>query len=215
MTTQQVDGSINRYTNHLSTTTKISFMTNCYSSRKYSLPLKETWIKPLNLRHQVILGLSFLLKDNGQITFNKDFFTLSRHCMTSPLQKKLEIISPSELDKQIEHFKNQAINKKDYECVKKGQCSLGNIIQEEEFEEVEYKDMNLSDLVLVSNSINYFMMNKKKEQIQNLVDRLEKLEIIGENVLKYWEKDKVQCILKIKNLDYKIKFAKIETTEKR
>ena len=28
MTTQQVDGSLNRYTNHLSTTAKISFMTN-------------------------------------------------------------------------------------------------------------------------------------------------------------------------------------------
>ena len=108
-------------------------MTNCYSSPKYSLPLKETWIKPLNLRHQVILGLSFLLKDNGQITFNKDFFTLSRHCIKSPLQNKLEIISPEELDKQIEYSKNQAISKKDCECEKEGQCDLGNMIWEEEF----------------------------------------------------------------------------------
>ena len=58
------------------------------------------------------------------------------------------------------------------------------------------------------------MINIKEEQIQNLADRLEKLEIIGENVLKYWEKEKVQCILKIKNLDYKIKTAKLEATEK-
>ena len=42
MTTQQVDKSLNRYTNHLSTTAKISFMTNCYSRPEYSLPLKET-----------------------------------------------------------------------------------------------------------------------------------------------------------------------------
>ena len=112
MTIQLVDGSLNRYTDHLSTTAKISFLTNCYSIPEYFLPLKETWIKPLNLRHQVILGPSFLLKDNGQITFNKDFFTLSRHCMTSPLQNKLEIISPSELGKQIEHSKNQSISKK-------------------------------------------------------------------------------------------------------
>ena len=94
-------------------------MKNCYSNPEYSLSLKETWIKPLNLRHQAILGLSFLLKDNGQIIFNKDFFTLSRHYMTSPLQNKLEIISPSELDKQTEHSKNQAINKKDCECEKR------------------------------------------------------------------------------------------------
>ena len=58
------------------------------------------------------------------------------------------------------------------------------------------------------------MINIKEEQMQNLVDRLEKLEIMGENVLRYWEKDKVQCMLKIKNLDYKIKIAKIEAIEK-
>ena len=74
--------------------------------------------------------------------------------MISPLQKKLEIISPEELDKQIEHFKNQAISKKDCECEKEGQCSLGNMIWEEGFEDIEYKDINLIDLVHVSNSIN-------------------------------------------------------------
>ena len=84
------------------------------------------------------------------------------------------------------------MSKKDCECEKEEQCSLGSIIQEEEFEEVEYKDINLTDLVHVNNSINYFMISIKEEQIQNLVDRLEKLEIIGENVLKYWEKYKVQ-----------------------
>ena len=68
------------------------------------------------------------------------------------------------------------------------------MIHEEEFEEVEYKDINLIDLVHVNNSTNYFMINIKEEQIQNLIDRFEKLEIIGENVLKYWEND----ILKIK-----------------
>ena len=149
----------------------------------------ETWIKPLNLRHQVILGLSFILKDNGKITFNKEFFTLSRHCMIGSLQKKSGIISPEELDKQIEYSINQAISKKDCECEKEGQCSLANIIQED-FEEEEYEDMYLTELVHINNSINYFMINIKEEQIQILIDRLEKLEIIGENVLKYWEKDK-------------------------
>ena len=128
--------------------------------------------------------------------------------MISPLQKKSGIISPEELDKQIENSRNQAINKKDCECEKEGQCSLANIIQED-FEEEEYEDMYLTELVYINNSINYFMINIKEEQIQSLIDKLEKLEIIGENVLKYWEKDKVKCILKIKNPDYKIKIAKI------
>ena len=133
--------------------------------------------------------------------------------MISPLQKKSRIISPEELDKQIEYSRNQAISKKDCECEKEGQCSLANIIQEN-FEEEEYEDMYLTELVHINNSINYFMINIKEKQIQSLIDRLEKLEIIGENVLKYWEKDKVECILKIKNPDYKIKTTKIEATEK-
>ena len=101
--------------------------------------------------------------------------------MISPLQKKLEIISPEELYRKIEHSKNQAISKKDCECEKEEQCSLKNIIQEE-FEEEEYEDIYLIDIIHISNSINYFMINIKEEQIQNLIDRLEKLEIIGENV---------------------------------
>ena len=117
--------------------------------------------------------------------------------MISPLQKKSEIISPEELYKQIEHSKNQVISKKYCECEKEGQCSLANIIQED-FEEEEYGDIYLTELVHINNSINYFMINIKEEQIQSLIDRLEKLEIIGENVLKYWEKYKVECILKIK-----------------
>ena len=58
------------------------------------------------------------------------------------------------------------------------------------------------------------MININEEQLQSLIDRLEKLEIIRENVLKYWENDKVQCILNIKNPDYRIKTAKIEATKK-
>ena len=79
---------------------------------------------------------------------------------------------------------------------KEGQCSLANIIQEDFEEEEEYEDMYLTELVHINNSINYFMINIKEEQIQSLIDRLEKLEIIGENVLRYWGKDKVECILK-------------------
>ena len=117
--------------------------------------------------------------------------------MASPLQKKLEIISPSELEKQITHSKNQAINKKYCECEKEGQCNLKNITQEEEIGEIvviEYEETNLTDLVQVNNRINYFMVNIKEERIQDLINKLEKLAIIGENVLKYWEKDRVQCL---------------------
>ena len=42
--------------------------------------------------------------------------------------------------------------------------------------------MYLTELVHINNSINYFMINIKEEQIQSLIDKLEKLEIIGEKI---------------------------------
>ena len=102
MLVQQVDGSFNHYKYQLELGAKISFMTNCYSSAEYSLPHNETWIKPLNLRHQVILGLSFLLKDNEKVTFSKDFFSLSRQSITSPL-KIGEKTTSLKLEKLIKH----------------------------------------------------------------------------------------------------------------
>ena len=85
MVAQPVDGSFNHYKYQLEPRAKLSFMTNCYSSPQYSLHYNEFWVKPLNLRHHVILGLSFLLKDNGQVTFSKYCFSLSRHSITNPL----------------------------------------------------------------------------------------------------------------------------------
>ena len=91
MITQQIDDSFNNYKYQLEPRIKISFMINCYS-----LPHNETRIKLLNLRHQVILGLLFLLKDNGQVTFRNFFF------LTSPLKIGEKTIS-FKLEKQIKH----------------------------------------------------------------------------------------------------------------
>ena len=138
MVAQQVDGSFNQYKNQLEAEAKISFMTNCYSSPEDPLPQDETWIKPLNLRHQVILRLSFLLKDNGQVTFRKDFFSLSRHSIISPL-KIGEKITSIELEKQIKHSQKRKINKEECKCKEKGECSLQN----ETLEEEEIKRRNI------------------------------------------------------------------------
>lgn len=51
-----------------------------------------------------------------------------------------------------------------------------------------------------------------EQDIENLISKLEKMEILGENVIKYWEKDKILCELKIKNPEYIIKTKNIEAT---
>ena len=49
---------------------------------------------------------------------------------------------------------------------------------------IEYEETNLTDLVHVNNRINYFIVNTKEEHIQDLINMLEKLEIIGEKCFK-------------------------------
>ena len=156
-----------------------------------------------------------MLKDNGQIPFSKDFFSLSRRSIRSPL-KIGEKITYIELEKQIKHSQKRKINKEECKCKEEGECSLQNeTLEEEEIDKLKEEILNkveLGELERINSKINYLMINK--EHIQNIIDRLEKLEIIGENVLKYWEKDKIQCILKIKNPKYKIKTTKIKTIDK-
>ena len=167
MVAQQVDDSFNQYKNRLEAGTKLSFMPNCYSSLEYSLTKDETWIKPLNPRHQIILRLSFLLKDNGQVIFSKDFFSLSRHNIISPL-KIGENITSIELEKQIKHSYKKKINNKECKCKEERERSLKN----ETLEEVEEKEINelkeeilneeeLGELIRINSKINYLIINEE------------------------------------------------------
>lgn len=45
-----------------------------------------------------------------------------------------------------------------------------------------------------------------------MISQLEKLEIIGDNILKYWKKDRIYCKLDIINPNYKVKTANISPT---
>ena len=64
--------------------------------------------------------------------------------------------------------------------------------------------MYLTELVHINNSINYFMINIK-EQIQSLIDKLEKLEVIGEKI-------ENEIDIKLKNTALERKKFKIEHT---
>lgn len=69
-----MNGEVFRYKDLIKPNSKISFETNCGKSIEYSLPVEGTWVRPLRLGVDLILGLSFLLKDNGSIMIRKIFY---------------------------------------------------------------------------------------------------------------------------------------------
>ena len=83
--------------------------------------------------------------------------------------------------------------------------------------------MYLPELVHINNSINYFMINIKEEQIQSLIDRLEELEILRKKydrseqdylIIKKLYEDKIEneIDIKLKNTALERKKFKIEHT---
>lgn len=51
---------------------------------------------------------------------------------------------------------------------------------------------------------------RHQQDIDDILTQLDKIEIIGENPIKYWEKDTVSCKLDIINPEYIVRTATIE-----
>lgn len=75
-----MDGHIYEYDTLLAPNSKISFETNCGNNTDYTLPQEYTWVRPLTLQKiDLILGLTFLLRDDVAMLITKDFLQLQRH----------------------------------------------------------------------------------------------------------------------------------------
>ncbi|KAL4579631.1 hypothetical protein LXL04_015785 [Taraxacum kok-saghyz] len=85
------------------------------------------------------------------------------------------------------------------------------IEEDTEEEEIDNLDFIENDYDFLNTEYVYNTLVTEQD-IDNLISKLEKMEIIGENVLKYWENDKVVCELKIKNPEYIIRTKNIEPT---
>ncbi|XP_059631379.1 uncharacterized protein LOC132274189 [Cornus florida] len=80
---------------------------------------------------------------------------------------------------------------------------------EVDLDEVFSRSNDLADMKKISHTL--FTAPLDDFDLEDYIDRLEKLQIIGEDITKHWEKDKVICKLEILNPDYKIKTKKIES----
>lgn len=73
-------------------------------------------------------------------------------------------------------------------------------------QEVKNLDLEKGEIPkdFISLELLYDQISEERD-IQRLLEKLEKIEIIGENVLKYWDKNKILCKLEIINPDYIVK----------
>lgn len=76
-------------------------------------------------------------------------------------------------------------------------------------EELEFMDSNIPTDFLTP-----FLLNliKTQEDLDSLLYKLEKLEILEETPTKYWERDQVYCKLNIINSDLTIKSQQLKYT---
>ena len=87
-----MDGRLFLYKELLRPNSKIIFETNCENSKEYTLPHNNIWVRHLKISDiHVILGLSFLLKDDGGVTLNKNYLHFHRHTFLAPVVSSLRI----------------------------------------------------------------------------------------------------------------------------
>ncbi|XP_057486650.1 uncharacterized protein LOC130783343 [Actinidia eriantha] len=86
---QQMDGKLHSYDTELVPGAMISFKTNCDQfSTEYTLP--QAWVRNLNVSSDFIIGLTFLLNQNGGIFISKEYLQLRKNTLFTPVESILD-----------------------------------------------------------------------------------------------------------------------------
>ena len=152
---------------------------------------------------------------------------LTRKGITIPKEPTVEITSKlkekcgrtnkqEQKDKTIDKFSDKVqkkIIKKECKCKTPGQCK--ELLEEDLGLELEkiYDELEIC-LVLINNQKIYNLLETRIEEIDKIISKLEKVEILEENPTKFWEKDKIYCKLEILNPNLKISTSKVEASNK-
>ncbi|KAG5578188.1 hypothetical protein H5410_058322, partial [Solanum commersonii] len=88
----QMDGSSNIYKHNVSNA-QISFLNTCVDFYKPTYKLEKIWVRDLNIRIDFVLGLDFLLHNNGSCLLTRDRVIFSKNMThtsitTEPVQTK-------------------------------------------------------------------------------------------------------------------------------
>lgn len=229
---QQMDNGWNYYKYIIKNLT-LSIKDKCgVMSEPY--PMKQVTVShTFHKSYDIVLGVDFILSMNGSIYINKDYFILSKITTTSPIDNNPgvpeEALKTSELREKL-GGNNDTKNSKFEKCPGKGHpsCTCDTKISEACNEVCECNEIyrynydEVESLCEVIEKCEYYVrdlqelnnsyMEINNDEIRNIIDRLDKSEILGQNPIKHWNKDRPTYKLQIINPDIQIRTAQIKAT---
>ena len=159
----------------------------------------------------MILGLDFIIHNNISITITKDYILISTNSQMSPII--------DEISSELRTKRGDApTNNKQCPCDIPGSCKIKESKNHSNIETCDTSHDFYYESILTETKLQYELsvaesdyksvkINKiiTFDNIQQIIDGLNKTSIIGEDPTKYWEKDPVICKLEIINPDLIIK----------
>lgn len=187
----------------------IQLSTNCnLFGKKITIPKIEV-MDLIPAKEKLILGLDFCLAENRSVIITKDYLLFSNNTQMSPIFNKP--ISELTTERGETSSCDGFCKKENGDC----ECrSHKNILEKESNQEQEIEHEIEYELSLqnIEEDFKICRINKVVtfDNIQQIIDRLNKISIIGEDPTQYWEKDPVICKLDIINPDLIIKTKDIQ-----
>jgi len=168
----------------------LQFSTNCdlFGQKIHLKTMRVENLVPS--KQSMIIGLDFILGHNRTITINKDYVIISDKTQMSPIISGDSYTKPS--PDECSCTNNKSSDKCD--CIK------------EDLESIDYcldDTMDSFSSIKISKTITF-------DNIQQILDRLNKTSIIGEDPTKFWDRDPITCKLNIINPDLIIKTKDIQ-----
>jgi len=168
----------------------LQFTTNCdlFGQKIHLKTMRVENLVPS--KQSMIIGLDFILGHNRTITINKDYVIISDKTQMSP------IISGDSYTKQSSDECSCTSTKSSEKC----DC------MKEDLEFIDYcpdDTMDSFSSIKIPKAITF-------DNIQRILDRLNKTSIIGEDPTKFWDRDPITCKLNIINPDLIIKIKDIQ-----
>ena len=214
----QMDGTYNTYQHYIGKT-QVSFINTCNNFYKPTYTLDRVWVRDLNINIDFVLGLKFMIQNNGGTLITRDGVIFFKQLTYTPVQTTNYETKGRHTDISPENQGEDNLQTCCKDCTDNKQCCTD---QHEKYEEEEEEyDIREKDYVLIEieNEFYNFQVGiekigniKSPKDLENIVQILDEMEIIGEKPLKYWENNKVVCKLEIINPEYIIKTAAIEAT---
>lgn len=206
----QMDGTHNIYRYYIDKA-QISFINTCSEFYKPTYKMDNIWVRNLDIRVDLVLGLDFILHNKGGTLITKDEILFMKNTTyTSVLTKKI--------DTKVRHKEKCCNNcKNNIQCTKI-ECNTlhESILEINEEDEIVNKNYVLiemeTELYNFKIGIQQIGQIKNQQDLDNIVKILDQIEIIGEKPLKHWENKQIVYKLDIIIPEYIIETASIEAT---